>query len=144
MGFFKKLFGGHTSLELVDSELGKFDSDYIKGENVTWIGSAVLFGVTIELLMDGSRENLSQNQKQIVLNALANEDLLKSESSIAISKEYNNADMMFTSLGEQLEVKTITSNENGFELSFEQKESPYYYFNVHFENNKQQGVSIDS
>ncbi|MEO1487607.1 MAG: hypothetical protein AAFU57_17860 [Bacteroidota bacterium] len=144
MGFFKKLFGGHTSLELVDSELGKFDSDYVKGEDVTWIGSAILFGATIELLMDGSPDNLSQKQKQIVLNALANEDLLKSESSIAISNEYNNADMKFTSLGEQLEVKAITANANGFELSFEQKESPHYYINVHFKNNRQQGVSIDS
>ncbi len=115
MGFLKRLSGGNTGLELIDSELGKFDNNYFKVEHITWIGSAVLFGNSIELLMDGNPETLSQNQKHIVLNALASEDLLKSESSIAISKEYGNADMKLTSLDEQLMVKAITSNENEFE-----------------------------
>ena len=115
MGFLKRLSGGNTGLELIDSELGKFDNNYFMVEHITWIGSAVLFGNSIELLMDGNPETLSQNQKQIVLNALASEDLLKSESYIAISKEYGNADMKLTSLDEQLMVKAITSNENEFE-----------------------------
>ena len=144
MGFFKKLFGGKTILEIVDPDLGRFKSNYVKGLDVNWIGSTTLFGKPIELLMDGNPEELSQNQKKIVLNALSHEDVLKSESSIAISEEYSNADMKFQSLDEQLGVKALTANENGFELSFEQKESPFFYFNVFFENNKQQGVSIDS
>ena len=144
MGFFKKLFGGKTILEIVDPDLGRFKSNYVKGLDVNWIGSTTLFGKPIELLMDGNPEELSQNQKKIVLNALSHEDVLKSESSIAINEEYSNADMKFQSLDEQLGVKALTANENGFELSFEQKESPFFYFNVVFENNKQQGVSIDS
>ena len=144
MGFFKKLFGGKTILEIVDPDLGRFKNNYVKGLDVNWIGSTTLFGKPIELLMDGNPEELSQNQKKIVLNALSQEDVLKSESSIAISEEYSNADMKFQSLDEQLGVKALTANENGFELSFEQKESPFFYFNVFFENNKQQGVSIDS
>ncbi|WP_299255910.1 hypothetical protein [uncultured Aquimarina sp.] len=144
MGLFKKLFSSKTSLELVDVNLGKFNSNYIKGSEVNWIGTIILFEETIELIIDGNSERLSPNQKKIILNALSNEEILKSESSVAINEEYNNADMEFQSLDEQFQVKAITSNENGFELSFEQKENPYYYFNVFFENNKQRGVSIDS
>jgi hypothetical protein len=33
--------------------------------------------------------------------------------------------------------------DDGFEIAFQQKNDPYYFFNVHFENNKQVGVSID-
>lgn len=144
MGLFKKLFSSKTSLELVDVDLGKFNSNYIKGSEVNWIGTTIFFKETIELIIDGNSERLSPNQKKIVLNALSNEEILKSESSVAINEEYNNADKEFQSLDEQFQVKAITSNENGFELSFEQKENPYYYFNVFFENNKQLGVSIDS
>ena len=117
MGFLKKLFGSHhTSLELIDSDLGKFDSDFVKGIEVSWIGGSKLFGNSIELLMDGSPEKLSLNQKQIVINALANEELLKSESTVAIRNEYENAEMEFTSLDEQFEVKAFTSNENGLQI----------------------------
>ncbi len=144
MSFLKKLFGNKTTLELVDPDLGRFKSNYVKGLDVNWIGGTTLLGKPIELLMDGNPEELSQDQKKIVLNALSNEDLLRSESSIAISEEYSNADLKFELLDEQLKVMALTANENGFELSFEQKESPFFYFNVFFENNKQQGVSIDS
>lgn len=144
MSFFKKLFGGKKTLEIVDPDLGRFKSNYVKGLDVNWIGGTMLFGKPIELLMDGDPKELSQDQKKIVLNALSNEDLLRSESSIAISEEYSNADLKFELLDEQLRVMALTANKNGFELSFEQKESPFFYFNVFFENNKQQGVSIDS
>ncbi|TJY38033.1 hypothetical protein [Pontimicrobium aquaticum] len=145
MSFFKKLFGrGHTKLQIVDSDLGQFNSDYIKGSDVIWIGNTKLFGKSIELLMEGNQERISQVQKKIVLSALSDEDNLKSESSIAIKEEYKNAEMDFSSLEDLLEVKAITTNDNGFELSFEQKENPFFYFNVFFENNKQTGVSIDS
>jgi len=145
MGFFSKLFGTkHTKLELVDSELGKFDSDYIKGSDVMWLGSVVLFGKSIELIMDGNREELSQIHKNIILSALGDQENLKAESTVAIKQEYDNADLKFISINEQLTPVAISTNNEGFQLSFEQNEKPYFYFNVFFENNKQVGVSIDS
>ena len=76
MDFFKNLFGGgnrHTKLEVVDFELGKFNSNFVKGSNVTWIGNAQLFGKTIELLIDGNQDEISTIQKKIILTALSSE-----------------------------------------------------------------------
>lgn len=142
--FLKKIFGRKKELELVDADLGLFRSSLSKGSDVIWSGKAQFFGNTIDLIIAGNLQNLFISQKKNIISALSNEELIRAESTNAISKEYENADMKFDSLDQQMEVSSITVNEDGFELSFEQKESPHYYFNVIFENNKQQGVSIDS
>ena len=51
--------------------------------------------------------------------------------------------MVFISIERHFELKGISVRDDGFEMSYQEKEGQNYFFNVHFENNKQIGVSID-
>jgi predicted transcriptional regulator len=97
----------------------------------------------IEILIDGDKEKISETQKRTLKGALNNESEIKSESEKALKEQFDNAELEFVSIEKHFDVDSITVNDNGFELSFQEKNDPYYYFNVHFEDNKQVGVSID-
>lgn len=51
--------------------------------------------------------------------------------------------MEFLSIEKHFELKGISVRDEGFEMAFQEREVQNYFFNVHFENNKQVGVSID-
>jgi hypothetical protein len=51
--------------------------------------------------------------------------------------------MEFLSIEKHFELKGISVRDEGFEMAFQEKEGQNYFFNVHFENNKQVGVSIN-
>ncbi len=142
MGLFGKLFGS-KKLKTIDSDFGEIESFSVRGNKVGWTFKKQFLDSDIEILIDGNKEGLSESQKRTLIAALKNESEIKSESEKALKEQFGNAEMEFVSIEKHFDVSSISVNDNGFELTFQEKEDPYYYFNVHFENNKQVGVSID-
>jgi len=142
MGIFGNLFGS-KKLKTTDSDFGEIESFSVRGDNVGWTFKKQFINSDIEVLIDGNKESLSESQKRTLINALNNESEVKSESEKALKEQFDNAEMEFISIEKHFDVSSISVNDNGFELTFQEKNDPDYYFNVHFENNKQVGVSID-
>ena len=142
MGIFGRLFGS-KKLKIRDADFGEIESFYIKGNDVGWKIKKTFMNFDIEILIDGDKDGIAENQKLQLIDALNIESEIKSESEKALKEQFANADMEFESTETHFDLKGITVQDDGLEVSFQQKESPNYYFNVHFENNKQVGVSID-
>jgi hypothetical protein len=142
MGIFGKLFGS-KKLKITDSDFGEMESFFTKGNNVGWKVKKRFLDSDIEILIVGNKDGMTENQKRILLNALNNETEIKTESEKALKEQFDNAEMDFISIEKHFDPKTISVQEKGFEMSFQEKEGQNYFFNVHFENNKQVGVSID-
>ncbi len=142
MGIFGKLFGS-KKLKTIDSNFGEIESFSKRGNDVGWQINKRYLNSEIEILIAGDKDGIAENQKRILLNALNNETKIKSESEKALKEQYANAEMEFESTEKQFDLKGISVRDEGFEMAFQQKKDPFYFFNVHFENNKQVGVSID-
>ncbi|NER15093.1 hypothetical protein GWK08_16685 [Leptobacterium flavescens] len=142
MGIFGKLFGS-KKIKITDPDFGEIESVSVRGNKVDWQVLRKFLGSDIEILIEGDQNGISETQKQVLLNALNNETQIRSEAEKALKEQYDNAEMEFLSIEDHFDVKAISVEENGFELTFQEKEGQNYYFNVYFENNKQIGVSID-
>ena len=142
MGIFGKLFGS-KKLKTTDSDFGEIESFSIRGIDVGWQVNKRFLDSDIEILVAGNKNGISENQKRILLNALNNETEIKSESEKALKEQFENAEMEFVSIEKHFNLKGISVRDEGFEMAFQEKEGQNYFFNVHFENNKQVGVSID-
>ena len=142
MGIFRNLFGS-KKLKTTDSDFGEIESFSTRGNDVGWQINKTFLNSDIEILIEGDKDGIVENQKRILLNALNNETEIKSESEKALKEQYANAEMGFESIEKHFDLKGISVRDEGFEITFQQKNDPYYFFNVHFENNKQVGVSID-
>ncbi|TXN37674.1 hypothetical protein FVB32_05140 [Flagellimonas hymeniacidonis] len=142
MGIFGNLFGS-KKLKTTDSDFGEIESFSIRGNDVGWQINRKFLDSNIEILIAGNKDGISGTQKQILLNALNNEQEIKAESKKALKEQFDNAEMEFISIEKHFELKGISVRDEGFEMAFQEKEGQNYFFNVHFENNKQVGVSID-
>ena len=142
MGIFGNLFGS-KKLKTTDSDFGEIESFSTRGNDVDWQIKKRFLNYDIEILIAGNKDGISENQKRILLHALNNEAEIKSESEKALKEQFENAEMEFVSIEKHFELKGISVREEGFEMAFQEKEGKNYFFNVHFENNKQVGVSID-
>ncbi len=142
MGIFRNLFG-EKKLKITDSDFGEIESFSTKGDKVGWKINQNFLNSDMEILIDGDRDGVSNTQKGILLDALSNEPKIKSESEQALKEQFDNAEMEFVSIEKHFDVNSISVHDDGFELTFQEKDGQNYFFNVHFENNKQVGVSID-
>ncbi len=142
MGLFGNLFK-QKRLTTTDEDFGELESFSTKGNRVGWLIELTYLGDDIEIIIDGDKDRLNESQKAILIKALLNERDILSESTIALREQYSNADMAFESIETHFHVKGLFVRNYGFEITFQQKEEPEYFFHVHFENNKQVGVSID-
>ena len=142
MGLFKNFFG-KKKLTNNDPDFGEIESFSTNRNEVGWIIRKKYLNTDIEILMAGTKDGIHQTQKKILLEALNNEQGVKSEAEKALKEQFENADMEFESIEKHFELKGISIRDDGFEMAFLEKERQNYFFNVHFENNKQIGVSID-
>ncbi|CAM3820887.1 hypothetical protein FLGE108171_15780 [Flavobacterium gelidilacus] len=142
MGIFGKLFGS-KKLKTTDSDFGEIESFSTRGNDVGWQVNKRFLDSDIEILVAGNKDGISENQKRILLNALNNEAEIKSEAEKALKEQFENAEMEFISIEKHFELKGISVSDEGFEMAFQEIEGQNYFFNVHFENNKQVGVSTD-
>tara|TARA_R100000935_G_scaffold38680_1_gene59944 strand:- start:49324 stop:49755 length:432 start_codon:yes stop_codon:yes gene_type:complete len=142
MGVFGNLFGS-KKLKTTDSDFGEIESVSTRGNDIGWQVHKRFLNCDIEIIIAGNKDGISENQKLILLNALNNETEIKSESEKALKEQFENAEMEFESIDKHFELTAIHVHEKGFEMAFHEKEGQNYFFNVHFENNKQVGVSID-
>ena len=142
MGVFGNLFGS-KKLKTTDSDFGEIESVSTRGNDIGWQVHKRFLNCDIEIIIAGNKDGISENQKLILLNALNNETEIKSESEKALKEQFENAEMEFESIDKHFELTAIHVHEKGFEMAFQEKEGQNYFFNVHFENNKQVGVSID-
>lgn len=143
MKLLKNIFGIQSEVTGIDDDFGEINIANSNGIFVTWMFPYKFLNSDIMILIDGNKQGINTSQKQILLDALNNETLIKSEAEIALQDELANADILFISIQEQFTVVSISVYDDVFELNFREKESPFYYFNVHFKNNRQDGVSID-
>lgn len=142
MGFFSKLFGS-KKLKTTDPDFGEIESFSKRGNDVGWQINHTFLGFPVEILIAGDANGIASHQKQILRSALAQETNIKTEATNALKEQYDNAEMEFTSLKKLFILRGISVRDEGFEMAFQEKEAPNYFFNVHFENNKQVGVAID-
>lgn len=139
---FGKLFR-KKKLTITDEYFGEIESFSIRGNHVNWKINWTLFGYQIEILLEGTPEGISANHKDIITKTLSIQEEIKLESENALREEYANAEIEFTSIHELFTIQSMTVEDNGFYLSFQEKQSPFYLFNVHFRDNKADGVSVD-
>ena len=142
MGILGKLFGT-DKLKITDADFGEIESFSTNGNRIGWLVNRKYLDTDVEILIDGNTEGLFKVQKQILLDTLNNEVTIKLEAENALKEQYANAEIEFVSLDTHFQLKGISINTKGFEMIFQEKEGKKYFFSVHFENNKQIGVSID-
>ncbi|AXG69327.1 hypothetical protein KORDIASMS9_01547 [Kordia sp. SMS9] len=142
MGFFEKLFGS-KKLKTTDADFGAIESFSKRGTDIGWQVNQEFLGFPIEILIAGDANGIVSHQKQILLDALQQETSIKTEAENALKEQFDNAEMEFISLEKHFHTRGMSVNDTGFELTFQEKATPNYFFNVHFENNKQVGVVID-
>lgn len=142
MSLLKKLFSKKEILVLNDEQFGRMQGIRGPTNTIHWSAATTFMGKSIELIIKGTENELDIQQKQLILNALKNEDILKYQSKIGLKEQYENADMKFKSLDEHFELESISSNNNELIISFSEKKSRYI-FNVYFEENMYVSVSID-
>ena len=141
MGIFENLFK-RKKLKTIDKDFGEIESFSTNGNRIGWLINREFLSSNIEILIEGNINGINEDQKKILLNALENETEIKFESEIALKEQFENAELEFVSIEKHFDLKAITVRDEGFEMVFKEKDKNYY-FNVHFENNKQVGVSID-
>lgn len=142
MSLLKKLFGKKEILVLNDEQFGQMQGMRDVNSTIHWSAPTTFMGKSIQLTIKGTEHELDVQQKQLIINALKNEDVLKIQSEIGLKEQYENAGMKFKSLNEHFELEFITSDNNELTISFLEKKS-CYIFNVHFEENTYVAVSID-
>ncbi len=142
MGIFGNLFKS-KKLKTTDNDFGPIESFSTNGNRVGWQINGEFLDSSIEILIEGNPDGINENQKQILLNALNNETEIKSESEKALKEQFDKAEIEFISIEKHFELKGISVRNEGFEMAFQEIEGQNYFFNVHFEDNKQVGVSID-
>ena len=142
MGIFGNLFKS-KKLKTTDNDFGPIESFSTNGNRVGWQINGEFLDSSIDILIEGNPDGINENQKQILLNALNNETEIKSESEKALKEQFDKAEIEFISIEKHFELKGISVRNEGFEMAFQEIEGQNYFFNVHFEDNKQVGVSID-
>ena len=142
MGIFGNLFKS-KKLRTTDKDFGEIESFSTNGNRIGWQINRKFLNSNVEILIEGNQNGIDEKQKRILLNALDNEKEIKSESERALKEQFENAEMEFISIEKHFELKGMSIRDDGFEMAFQEKEGQNYFFNVHFENNKQVGVSID-
>ncbi len=142
MGFFEKLFGS-KKLKTTDADFGEIESFSTRGTDVGWQINQTFLGFPIEILIAGDANGIASHQKQMLLDALQQETTIKTEAENALKELFDNADMEFISIEKHFHLRGMSVRDEGFELAFQEKATPNYFFNVQFENNKQVGVVID-
>lgn len=142
MGLFDKLFGS-KKLKVTDPDYGDIESVHIKGAHVDWLVKQAFLGTHIDVFLKGDKNGISNVQKRTLQTILTHEPQVSSESEKALKKQFKNANMEFITIDTHFDVRSIFIQEQNFELTFQEKESPYYFFNIFFENNKAVGVSVD-
>ena len=142
MGIFGNLFK-NKKLRTTDKDFGEIESFSTNGNRIGWQINREFLNSNVEILIEGNQHGIDEKQKLILLNALSNEMEIKSESEKALKEQFENAEMEFISIEKHFELTAISVRDDGFEMAFQEREGQNYFFNVHFENNKQVGVSID-
>ena len=142
MGIFGNLFRS-KKLKTTDSDFGEIESVSTRGNGIGWQVHKRFLNCDIEIIITGNKDGMSENQKLILLHALNNETEIKSISEKALKEQFENAEMEFVSIEKHFELKKISLRDEEFEMAFQEKEGQNYFFSVHFENNKQVGVSIN-
>lgn len=143
MGIFDKLFRS-KKLKIIDPDYGDIESIHSKGAQVDWLVKQEFLGSQIDVFLKGNTNGIFDSQKCAIKNVFSNEAQIATEAQKSLQEQFNNADKIFISIDHHFDIRSIFIVEEGFELTFQEKESPYYFFNVLFINNKAQGVSIDS
>lgn len=143
MGIFSKLFGS-KKLIINDPNFGKIQSINKRGKELIWQTHIKFLDTNIEVLFSGNKDGINPKQKQIVLSALKNEKEIYQQANLTLKAAYEDASMKYETLAKHFEINALSVNDLGFDLSFQQLNDPYYYFNVHYLNNKADGFSIDS
>jgi len=142
MGFFDSLFGnGGRGLTLEDMELGSFQSIAAKDEKVVWEGSVNFLGQDVSLVMSGDETNLNEAEKKSLDEIIKNEADIESQIDQGLAEAFDNADKEYSKWRDHFNFISISTN-HGIEITFEEKESRYL-FDVHFEDNKFGGLSIN-
>lgn len=142
MGIFDKLFRS-KKLKITDPDYGDIESIHIKGNRIDWLVKRHFLGSEVDVFLKGDINGIFDSQKCTIQQVFSNETEIAAQSQIALQEQFDNADKAFISIDHHFDVRSIFLLEEGYELTFQEKESPYYFFNVLFINNKAQGVSID-
>lgn len=142
MGILGNLFK-KKKLKITDKDFGEIESFSTNGSRVGWLINREFLNSKIEILIEGDKNGINENQKLILLNALNNETDIKFEAENALKEQFEHAEMEFDSIEKHFDLKGILVHNEGYEMTFQEKGKKKYFFNVYFENNKQVGVSID-
>ncbi|MGI9525777.1 MAG: hypothetical protein ACR2MS_01560 [Weeksellaceae bacterium] len=144
MGIFKNLFQKKRTFMIDDADFGLIKGNKLNKDVILWEIKHNFFNKVINIYIEGNEEGIFKTQKEILVSALNHESEIRQDTENALQAELKNADLHLNSIEDYFDDPTISVNCEGFELSFQEKNEPYYIFNVQFKDNKLAGVSIDS
>ena len=139
---FRRLFG-KKKYHLNDLDFGEIESFSSKGNEVGWTIKYDYIDPQIEILISGDQEQIDPELKETLMKVLSNEQHHREQSESELKSQYENAELEFLSLSEHFQLKGITVHHWGYELIFQQKDEPFYFFRVIFEDGVPSGVAID-
>lgn len=142
MGFLNKLFN-NKMLNLIDPEIGEFKTINIIGRKVLWQTEKNLFGLMLEIRISGNKKGIAKNQKQILLEILNNEAQIELEAQEVLKKQFEDSVMDFISIESHFDTIGIIVEDAGFELTFQENDGQFRFFNLFFEKNTKTKLSIE-
>ncbi|WP_107037554.1 hypothetical protein [Brumimicrobium mesophilum] len=142
MGIFSNLLK-RKNLQKLDPDFGEIESISTIRRTIVWRVKYLFLEQKIEIRIHGNKNGLAKQQKEVLLNAIKNEKKIKSESEKILKEQFKDSVLKFESLEKHFDVIGITMDKKGFELTFQEKDGQFRFFNVYFENNIQRGLTIE-
>lgn len=131
-------------LSYLDPDFGKVKGWKKKEELVFWKISGSFWDKPVELLFLGNIEGIAPSQKDLFHNLQLQEASLRLVATQILADSYGNADLPFFSIEEQFDLKAISLEKDKAVITLQQKQNPYYYFNLHLKEKEDIWLSIDS
>jgi hypothetical protein len=146
MNFLKKLFSPQPKPTYEHHMLGTLQALRLNGESTVWMTNWEVLSEPVELFLKGT-EQFPSLDSITALEKLIDTSTILDEARSAVLDTLRNADDAYPAdqFDRDMRLAAIhVDGDDSFEISYEQRNEPYYHFNALFRNGRSQGVSIDS
>lgn len=146
MNFLKNLFSPQPKPTYEHPMLGTMQAVRLNGDSTLWMTTWEVTSESVELFLKGTEQSPSP-VSIAALEKVIDTSTILDEARSAVLDTLRNADDAYPAdqFDRDMRLAAIhVYEDDSFEISYEQRNEPYYHFNALFRNGRSQGVSIDS
>lgn len=146
MSFFKDLFASKPKPTYEHPILGTLQALSLNGENTTWSTTWEVLSEPVALSLNGTEQAPSSGSIRSLESIVATQTILETAKA-AVLDTLRNADEAYPTEHFDCDMRLVAISIYGpgsFEISYEQRNDPFYHFNAQFMNGEVDCVSVDS